>query len=138
MGTQAPGPTGAAEAQGGAVKSEILREKPLGQKRTWSRPGQGPRKISEGAVCVSVCVTHAHGHRHNVQGGFGECAAMPPTLWRSVGLSPWPPKAKGTHLGVESLGRKLGWKWFRPQNPHPAREAVKGPAVPVQSLELLE
>lgn len=27
------------------------------------------------------------------------------------------------------MERKLGWKWFRPQSPHPAEEAVKGPAV---------
>lgn len=59
----------------------------------------------------------------------------------SAGLSPWPPEAEGTHLmgGVVVVGgggkgrgggrleRKLSWKWFRPQSPHPVGGSIKGP-----------
>lgn len=107
----------------GAVKSEILREKPLGQiSGVWSRPGQkagdfGGRKGEAGMVCERYVCTYT---------------ASQGCMWRGPLVKPWSPEAEGTHLGegLGRLGRKLSWKWFRPQSPHPVGGAVKGPGCP--------
>lgn len=85
----------------GAIKSEILREKPLGQRSVWSRAG------AQGRFTRGQCVHTAQGWEHNVQGAFGDCVATVSFPLGSACLSPWPPGAEETHL---RMGMGRAWK----------------------------
>lgn len=75
------------------------------------------------------CVHTAQGQGHNMQETLGDYVAMCPSLWNLHAGAPGLLELKNTPEGGGggSLGRKLSWKWFRPQSPHPVREAVNEP-----------
>lgn len=109
----------------GAVKSEILRKKPLSQISVWSRPGQEPKRDFHGGnVCTQPRVKDTICSRPLLTMWL---CALPFGIYMLKPLASWSGKNTPEGGGGGSLGRKLSWKWFRPQSPHPVREAVNEP-----------
>lgn len=96
-----------AEAQGGGLggggNSEILREALRPKKCV-----EEASAVAQGRCTRGQCVPTAQGQGRDVQGAFGECVAVSPSLWDLHARAPGPLKLK-EHTwgwGLRELGKE--------------------------------